>query len=330
MGKVLILETNSQDMKFLMTLPKYCEYEFDFTTDPSYALTEIQLGEVDVFVCPYEMEVFSADDILMTANMIPSRPLCILTSDGSNIPGLLSCINNFSVFKLVVKPFQNILDLKEFIQEAYDKRTKYGLQSDDLILGLIGDSKERAFWEHHDKILDFRMLKIISGAYSGFRYHDLLRAEDTTEEGKSVFVVSQFLKDSADELFRYTVGLGESFDKVVYDINEKATRDRTKYYVIRCSNDVYENVHDRSDITFILLMIYTFFKHCYGSFYVESDIKCEKGFIFIKTTGRKLEQKVDEYSLLKKEISYILSRISEKYSITDGADTCNIACIVKI
>ena len=330
MGKVLVLETNPQDMKFLMTLPKYCEYEFDFTSDPSYALTEIQLGEVDIFVCPYEMEVFKAEDILLTANMIPSRPLCILTSDGTNIPGLLSCVNNYSVFKLVVKPFQNILDLKEYIKDAYTKRTKFGLQSDDLILGLIGDSKERAFWEHHDRILDFRLLKIISGAYSGFRYHDKLRLDETSEEGRNLFAVTQFVKDSADELFKYTVGLGESFDKVVSLINEKSTRSRSNYFGVRCSNEVYENMVDRADVLFVLVMLHTFFKHSYNMYTCECDVTCDKGYFFIKIKATRLEGKSKEYELFKSEASFILSKITDKYTLNDGADSANIACIVKI
>ena len=69
MANVLILETNQDDMKFLKTLPQYSDENYFFTDNPAEALDRIDEDSIDIFVLPYEMEYFSCNDILATANL---------------------------------------------------------------------------------------------------------------------------------------------------------------------------------------------------------------------------------------------------------------------
>ena len=330
MGKVIILEPNASDMKFLMTLPKYCDYEFVFTANPSEAITEIQTGEVDVFVCPYEMKDFSAEDLLMTANMTLSRPLCILTSDASDIPNLLLCLNNYSVFKLVVKPFQNILDIKTNIEEAFDKRNKYGLKSEDDILGLIGDSKESAFWESHDRMIDFRFLKIYAGAYTGFKLPELLSSDETSEEGHIKFALNQYIKDVGDSFMRYSAGEALNFKEFVSRINDKYSRNRDSFIGIRASEEVIEESDSRFDLMLLVLILAEYTRHIFNDYSTEVSVTADKGYYYIRTKTRTVDGPLKEVEALKKETSYILSHIADKYSLGNKDNEYQNAAILKI
>ena len=330
MGNVLILETNDQDMKFLKTLPKFSDHEFVFTNDPSDALMQIQVGNIDVFVCPYEMESFSADDILMTANMIPSRPLCILTSDASNIPGLLACLNNYSVFKMVVKPFQNVLDLKDNIDEAFEMRNKFGLKSDDMILGLIGDSKERAFWEHHDKMIDYRFLQLFSGAYTGYRIHDVLRAQEDSKEGHEKFVITMLIKNICDSLLKFTAGNANSFSEIMTDINAKYSRERSRYSAVKVDEDVYKKEGEKYELVFVLLTLLEYCKQAFTEFRSEINVKSDDECFYITHIIKIANDPVKEFDVIHKEVLYVLSRVCEKSSINKNGNTLGVSAVLKI
>jgi hypothetical protein len=62
----------------------------------------------------------------------------------------------------------------------------------------------------------------------------------------------------------------------------------------------------------------------------ECDVTCDKGYFFIKIKATRLEGRSKEYELFKSEASFILSKITDKYTLNDGADSANIACIIKI
>jgi hypothetical protein len=276
------------------------------------------------------MKDFSAEDVLMTANMTMSRPLCILTSDATDIPNLLLCLNNYSVFKLVVKPFQNILDIKSNIDEAFDKRNRLGLKSEDDILGLIGDSKETAFWEEHDKMIDFRFLKVFSGAYTGFRMPDSIKAEDGSEEANLRFVLNQYIKDIGDSFMRFSAGEALDLRDYVTRLNDKYSRGRDSYIKIRVTDEVLETSQQRFDLMILILIFAEYTRHVFNDFSTEIAVSSDKGYYYVRSVTRSVEGLLKEADLLKKETDFILSHLCEKFVFGGQENGYSNAAIMKI
>ena len=331
MANVLILETNQDDMKFLKTLPQYSDENYFFTDNPAEALDRIDEDSIDIFVLPYEMEYFSCNDILGTANLTAERPLCIVSTHADDIKGLIHCLNTNSVFNVVIKPFQNILDLTESINRAVIKRKKFGLKSDDMILGLIGESKETAFWEHHDMNIDYRYLRLFVGIYLGNRLHDYLESIDMDSgEGDSTnpgFSVSMFIHDTCNSFMRSCALNNGDFRFFLKSMDYKYN---SEGLAVNCDQDSYDLCQGNFKLMFTVIVFAEYCKYMYKDSASKIIIRAKDGvlYVMLKTLSKKNALDKESRDLLNRELSHILKTVTRNFAIEDKEATASIAAVI--
>lgn len=341
MDNVLILEKNPSDMKFLKTLQKYSDYNYYFIEEPGSALEMIEEKNIDVFVCPYELKGYNAEDILMTVNLMMNHPLCILTSVADRIPELLNCLNSNSVFRMVIKPFMNILDIKSAIDDAVKRRASVGVRGDDFLFSIIGDSKETDFWENHDRIIDYRYLKLFLGMYTGAVLSKKVKDEnndkvkDENNDNESIknnnesFLVEMFLQDVWDGYMRTCVLNKPLLGRLNDMFNGIGSYDGKDYLGLTITEDVRKKSNDRSDLILAILIFREYLRHSLTEYNGDIRVMSDNGWILVKLSIVSEGTSIPEDDFIKKEAERLLSLFCYKYSLGTGESAYTGAAILK-
>lgn len=332
MDNVLVLEKNPSDMKFLKTLTKYSDYNYFFIDEPGSALEMIEDKNIDVFVCPYEINGYNAGDILMTANLMDNHPLCILTSLANDIPGLLNCLNTYSVFRMVIKPFMNILDIKSSIDDAVKRRAAVGAKGDDLLFSIMGESKETDFWENHDRMIEYRYLKLFLGMYVGASFDKENDSNDIREKIKSnseSFLVEMLLQDIWDGYMKTCVLNTPLLGRLNDMFNGADSVDGKDYLGLNIPNDIREKYNTRADLILVILIFREYLRHSLTEYNGDIRVMSDNGWILVKLSMVSEGTSIPEDAFVKKEAEKLLSMFCYKYSLGTGQSAYTGAAIIK-
>ena len=149
MKSVVIFEDNPRDMRELRTLSEYVDDQLVFVTKPEEALAEVSNLFPDVMICPFETSYGTSYDLIEAIAYGFPMTRIILTSNYDNIPPLLECINKYQIFRTVVKPFMNLRDVVEALQDAFQDES--GLMIDPMQSNLkdsLLSSDISTYWEN--------------------------------------------------------------------------------------------------------------------------------------------------------------------------------------
>ncbi|MBP7059069.1 MAG: hypothetical protein KBA87_01420 [Lachnospiraceae bacterium] len=332
MDNVLILEKNPSDMKFLKTLQKYSDYNYYFIEEPGSALKMIEEKNIDVFVCPYELKGYNTEDILMTVNLMTNHPLCVLTSIAERIPELLNCLNSYSVFRMVIKPFMNILDIKSAIDDAVNRRASVGARGDDFLFSIIGDSKETDFWENHDRMIDYRYLKLFLGIYNGAvigKKNKDGSIKENIKNNNEIFLVEMFLQDVWDGYMKTCVLNPPVLGRLNGMFNGEGSTDGKDYLGLNISTDVRKKYNRRSDLILAILIFREYLRHSLTEYNGDIRVMSDNGWILVKLSIVSEGNSIPEDDFIKREVEKLLSLFCYKYSLGTGESAYTGAAILK-
>ena len=332
MDNVLILEKNPSDMKFLKTLQKYSDYNYYFIEEPGSALKMIEEKNIDVFVCPYELKGYNTEDILMTVNLMTNHPLCVLTSIAERIPELLNCLNSYSVFRMVIKPFMNILDIKSAIDDAVNRRASVGARGDDFLFSIIGDSKETDFWENHDRMIDYRYLKLFLGIYNGAvigKKNKDGSIKENIKNNNEIFLVEMFLQDVWDGYMKTCVLNPPVLGRLNGMFNGEGSTDGKDYLGLNISTDVRKKYNRRSDLILAILIFREYLRHSLTEYNGDIRVMSDNGWILVKLSIVSEGNSIPEDDFIKREVEKLLSFFCYKYSLGTGESAYTGAAILK-
>lgn len=332
MDNVLILEKNPSDMKFLKTLQKYSDYNYYFIEEPGSALDMIDEKNIDVFVCPYELKGYNTEDILMTVNLMTNHPLCVLTTNAEKIPELLNCLNSYSVFRMVIKPFMNILDIKSAIDDAVNRRASVGARGDDFLSSIIDDSKETDFWKNHDRMIDYRYLKLFLGIYTGAVLVNNNKDDSIKENIKNnneIFLVEMFLQDVWDGYMKTCVLNPPLLGRLNGMFNGEGSTDGKDYLGLNISTDTKKKYNKRSDLILAILIFREYLRHSLTEYSGDIKVMSDNGWILVKLSIVSEGGTILEDDFIKKEVEKLLSLFCYKYSLGTGESAYTGAAIIK-
>ncbi len=325
MDNILVLETEAESLKFLKTLPKYCNYNFIFSDSPGDAIDKIDELNIGVFVLPFEMKNYDAFDILFTASLAERKPLCILTSNATDMKNLLFCLNSYSVFKLVIKPFQNIIDMKKAIEEAVEFRHKYGIISDDVIVKMISESKEVSYWEKHNKMMDLNYLKCYQDIYFQNRFLD-----NKTLTSEEMMTVNMFIQDIHSSFIYYTTRVDNTLFDIIFNINHKLNSDTFSKGKIKFQKEVLNKNFDKNKFILTLIVLCAYIHYSSNAYELYMTIKEENGYVVIKSGVKSAEVIESIAKLLKKETDYLLGKLCEEHVVGSDKSILFGAGLIKI
>lgn len=327
MGNVLILETDVESLKFLKTLPKYCDYNFIFTSNPGDAVNKIDSEDILVFVLPFEMKNYNVFDILFTVSLSNKKPLCILSSNADNIKELLFCLNSYSVFKLVMKPFLNIIDIKDAISDAIEFREKYGIISEDVVEKMLFLSKEVSYWEKHNKMIDLNYLRCYQDIYMKNRFY---QNDKYTISKEDIFILNMFLQDIHGSFIDYTTRVDNKLFDIIFNIQQELNSSPFSKGKINISKEVLKLDFYKEKLILSLIVIWKYIYHSTNEFEVNIDISYENNYIVIKAKVKNEDLIKEKVLILKKETEYILSKLADEVSIGNDKSILFSAILLKL
>ena len=261
-----------------------------------------------------------------------NHPLCVLTSIAERIPELLNCLNSYSVFRMVIKPFMNILDIKSAIDDAVNRRASVGARGDDFLFSIIGDSKETDFWENHDRMIDYRYLKLFLGIYNGAvigKKNKDGSIKENIKNNNEIFLVEMFLQDVWDGYMKTCVLNPPVLGRLNGMFNGEGSTDGKDYLGLNISTDVRKKYNRRSDLILAILIFREYLRHSLTEYNGDIRVMSDNGWILVKLSIVSEGNSIPEDDFIKREVEKLLSLFCYKYSLGTGESAYTGAAILK-
>lgn len=120
MNQILIVDSDERHLekieKMLEVAPE--SMQFYFVRRPEEALSILEKGEIDVFLCELELPVMSGEELFYMCRLMSPDTIRIALSKAEDIRETLSAINRIGVYKLILKPCKFAEDLLVPIESA--------------------------------------------------------------------------------------------------------------------------------------------------------------------------------------------------------------------
>lgn len=320
MKSVVIFEDNPRDMRELRTLSEYVDDQLVFVTKPEEALAEVSNLFPDVMICPFETSYGTSYDLIEAIAYGFPMTRIILTSNYDNIPPLLECINKYQIFRTVVKPFMNLRDVVEALQDAFQDES--GLMIDPMQSNLkdsLLSSDISTYWENHDRRLDWDLMKTYNSIRRGIlsmNPETPMQDENFYQELFSIFMSDYILNPKPFPEFR------ENF-------LEKISRDNNRRFRIRPISDELLESDSLNDtkLFFTIYFFYIYLKNCITPFEAEVSIQEKDHYLLVRVHVFGFDLVFPEYEANREAAIKIMNAFYDKYALGTGEQDKDLAVL---